>query len=48
MNTPDLTRVAPPAGWYHDPLGLPQLRFWNGETWTNQVRGAQLPVVTAA
>lgn len=37
------SRIAPPAGWYHDPLGLPQLRFWDGATWTNQVRGAQRP-----
>ena len=26
-----------PAGWYHDPLGLPQLRWWNGMMWTNQI-----------
>jgi hypothetical protein len=27
-----------PAGWYHDPLGLPQVRWWNGMTWTNDVQ----------
>ncbi len=37
------TRTAPPAGWYPDPRGLPQLRFWNGTTWTNQVTAAQRP-----
>ncbi len=26
-----------PAGWYRDPLGLPQLRWWNGLMWTNQI-----------
>jgi hypothetical protein len=26
-----------PAGWYRDPLGLPQLRWWNGMSWTNRV-----------
>ena len=25
------------AGWYRDPLGLPQLRWWNGLMWTNQI-----------
>ena len=28
--------AAAPAGWYHDPLGLPQLRWWNGMMWTTQ------------
>ena len=23
-----------PAGWYPDPLGLPQLRWWDGNAWT--------------
>lgn len=27
-----------PAGWYHDPLGLPQVRWWNGLMWTNEVQ----------
>ncbi|AWB89494.1 DUF2510 domain-containing protein [Salinibacterium hongtaonis] len=27
-----------PAGWYHDPLGLPQVRWWNGMMWTNEVQ----------
>ncbi|MET3770124.1 hypothetical protein ABIB15_002829 [Marisediminicola sp. UYEF4] len=26
-----------PSGWYRDPLGLPQLRWWNGMMWTNQI-----------
>ncbi len=28
---------AVPAGWYRDPLDLPQLRWWNGLSWTNRV-----------
>lgn len=27
--------VVAPAGWYRDPLGLPQVRWWNGMSWTN-------------
>jgi len=34
--------TAPPAGWYPDPH-LPQLRFWNGRAWTNQVTAARRP-----
>ncbi len=26
-----------PAGWYPDPLGHPQLRWWNSYGWTEQV-----------
>lgn len=26
-----------PAGWYTDPLGLPQVRWWNGVGWTNRI-----------
>jgi len=29
--------TAAPAGWYRDPLGLPQVRWWNGISWTNRV-----------
>lgn len=32
------TTTAAPAGWYRDPLGLPQLRWWNGMTWTNTIQ----------
>lgn len=34
-----------PAGWYPDPLGHPQLRWWNGEGWTEQVSAAPEPLV---
>ncbi|WP_010204641.1 DUF2510 domain-containing protein [Salinibacterium sp. PAMC 21357] len=26
-----------PAGWYRDPLGAPQLRWWNAAAWTEHV-----------
>jgi hypothetical protein len=34
-----------PAGWYPDPLGLPQLRWWNNHGWTEQVSAAPEPLV---
>ncbi|WP_010206308.1 DUF2510 domain-containing protein [Salinibacterium sp. PAMC 21357] len=34
-----------PAGWYPDPLGLPQLRWWDNHTWTDQISGARAPLV---
>ena len=40
MSSPDLAPF-PPSGWYHDPLGLPQLRWWNGMMWTNQIEEAR-------
>ena len=32
------TQSAAPAGWYRDPLGIPQLRWWNGIAWTNHIQ----------
>lgn len=37
LDSPVATSTAP-AGWYHDPLGLPQVRWWNGLMWTNEVQ----------
>ena len=34
---PAVTSSHVPAGWYRDPLGLPQLRWWNGLQWTNHI-----------
>lgn len=31
-----------PPGWYPDPEGKPQSRYWDGSSWTDQV-GPQLP-----
>lgn len=39
------TQYTVPAGWYPDPLGHPQLRWWNGEGWTEQVSAAPEPLV---
>lgn len=30
-------------GWYADPLGSPNLRYWDGKTWTVQIAGAPRP-----
>lgn len=37
-----------PAGWYPDPLGLPQLRWWDGQSWTEFTSEAQAPVMMQA
>jgi hypothetical protein len=28
------TETTPPAGWYRDPTGAPQQRYWTGRQWT--------------
>jgi hypothetical protein len=33
--------MAPVDGWYPDPAGMPQLRFWNGQNWTADTAPAQ-------
>ena len=35
-----------PAGWYPDPEGKPQSRYWDGDTWTDQL-GPLLPPAPA-
>ena len=43
MSSDDL--FGAPAGWYPDPLGLPQLRWWNNHAWTEQTSAARQPMV---
>lgn len=33
------------AGWYPDPLGLPQLRWWDSLAWTEHTSEARAPIV---
>ncbi|MDJ0333922.1 DUF2510 domain-containing protein [Salinibacterium sp. G-O1] len=33
------------AGWYPDPLGLPQLRWWDSVSWTEHTSEARAPIV---
>lgn len=33
----DTQNTLAPAGWYSDPQGLPQQRWWNGTNWTHSV-----------
>lgn len=37
--------VRVPAGWYPDPLGLPQLRWWDNHAWTEHTSDARQPVM---
>lgn len=30
-------------GWYSDPSGQPQMRWWDGATWTDQTQPGQAP-----
>lgn len=34
-----------PAGWYPDPMGLPQMRWWDSIGWTQDVAEARAPMV---
>ena len=38
MNVVTPSATAAPAGRYRDPLGIPQLRWWNGISWTNNIQ----------
>jgi hypothetical protein len=40
--------VRVPAGWYPDPLGLPQLRWWDNHAWTEHTSDARQPIVEDA
>ena len=36
-STPAATSAAAPAGWYADPSGRFELRYWDGDRWTEHV-----------
>lgn len=40
--------VRVPAGWYPDPLGLPQLRWWDNHSWTEHTSDARQPMMPQA
>ena len=42
------TPTVAPAGWYRDPLGLPQVRWWNGMSWTNRIEDIRPEVQIAS
>lgn len=37
--------VTVPAGWYPDPMGLPQLRWWDNHSWTEFTSAARTPLI---
>lgn len=37
--------VRVPAGWYPDPTGIPQLRWWDNHTWTDRTTSLRAPVI---
>jgi hypothetical protein len=41
-----MTAPTPAPGWYPDPNGAPQLRYWNGQVWTDHTASA--PIVAAS
>jgi hypothetical protein len=43
----DAEGTATLAGWYQDPAGEPQLRWWNGEAWSDETYPAVTAVVSA-
>jgi hypothetical protein len=41
-NIPSTRTPSPPPGWYPDPSGNGQLRYWDGRTWSAHVAHAQV------
>lgn len=37
--------VTVPAGWYPDPMGLPQLRWWDNHSWTEFTSATRAPLI---
>jgi hypothetical protein len=43
-----VTDIQVRAGWYPDPLGMPQMRWWDGRSWTRHISTArEAPTVRA-
>ena len=40
MSGSDQAHGAAPAGWFRDPQGGPQMRYWDGGAWTAHTRSA--------
>jgi Protein of unknown function (DUF2510) len=38
---PPSTTGTPGAGWYRDPRGVAECRYWDGKKWTEHVHGAR-------
>jgi hypothetical protein len=38
----------PEAGWYPDPTGAPQQRFWDGDQWTDAIAAPNVILVPVA
>jgi hypothetical protein len=39
-----MTNGSVPAGWYRDPTGQGEARYWNGSSWTETVSRGGLPL----
>jgi len=48
MHSLSLSAATVPAGWYRDPIGLPQVRWWNGMSWTNRIEEIRPEIQLAA
>ena len=42
----EFTHPTIPAGWYPDPRGLPQRRWWDGSSWTHALESPPAPAAT--
>ena len=43
ITTAPITTAPIPAGWYPDPHGNPQQRWWDGDAWTSDVAPYEVP-----
>jgi hypothetical protein len=44
----EISHPTVPAGWYPDPRGLPQRRWWDGSSWTHALESPPTPAATPA